>query len=112
MSEVKTGVAAPAVLRGLHAPDGPPPAPGEIMQIKAATFPGLRFEWHPGSKRVYVIRLGTMPEFAEPFAFEIENSGAAHNAVLVWLRGYRAGKAAALLPVAEQKERSPYVVHN
>ena len=111
MSKSSLEVAAPAVLRGLHAPCGPAPATGEIMQIKATTFPDLRFEWHPESKRVYVIRLGTTPEFAEPFAFEIENSGTAHNAVLIWLRGYRAGQAAALLPAAEQRERSPYVVH-
>ena len=58
-----------------------------------------------------MIRLGTKPVFAEPFAWEIENSGAAHNAVLIWLRGYRAGGAAATLPIEQQREESPYVVH-
>lgn len=62
--------------------------PGEqILHIKTPTFPQFRFEWHPGAKRVYLIRVGG--SIGEPIAFEITTHGAAQNAILIWLRGYR-----------------------
>lgn len=64
----------------------------KITHIKAPTFPGLRFEWHPQRKRIYLIRAGVTPEIGELIATDIETEGAAHNAVLIWLRGYRTAK--------------------
>lgn len=61
-----------------------------IRIIKAPNFPQFRFEWHPKARRVYLVRIGQKPEIGEVFAFEIENEGQATNAVLIWLRGYRA----------------------
>jgi hypothetical protein len=61
--------------------------PGQILIIKTPTFPQFQFEWHPGAKRVYLTRIGAT--VGEPIAFEITTHGAAQNAVLIWLRGYR-----------------------
>lgn len=64
----------------------------KILHIKSPAWPGLRFEFHPGKRKVYVIRIGAKPEIGEVFAHDIETEGAAHNAVLIWLRGYRTAK--------------------
>ena len=64
--------------------------PGErILHIKTPTFPQFRFEWHPGAKRVYLIRVGVLPVIGEPIAFEVKTHGDAQNVVLIFLRGYR-----------------------
>ena len=60
-----------------------------IYHIKAPTFPQFRFEWHIGARRVYLIRDGAVPVIGEPIAFEVKDHGAAQNAVLIFLRGYR-----------------------
>lgn len=64
-----------------------------IFHIRQPAFPQFRFEWHPQTRKVYVIRLGVAPEIGEAFAHEIADQGAATNAALIWLRGYRAAKA-------------------
>lgn len=69
-----------------------------ICQIRQPAWPQFRFEWHPQSRKVYVIRLGMTPEIGEPFAHEIRDQGAAVNAVLIWLRGYKAAKAELAAP--------------
>src|SRR5574341_318943 len=63
-----------------------------ILHIKTPNFPQFRFEYHPIKRRCYLIRVGAAPEIGEVIAFNIENEGAAHNAVLIWLRGYRTAK--------------------
>lgn len=63
-----------------------------IYHIQTPTFPQFRFEWHPGTRRVYLIRLGAVPLVGEPMAFEVKTHGDAQNAVLIWLRGYRQAK--------------------
>lgn len=83
------------------------------MHIKQPHYINLRFEWHPTSKVVYVIRLDAAKDgkvFAEPFAWEVKDSGSAQNAVLIWLRGYKHGKSEAAMPVSEHLERSDYAV--
>lgn len=69
---------------------------GKILHFKPPQFPELRFEWHPVSKQVYLIRTGVLPEVGEIMAYEIENHGAAQNAVLIWLRGYQEGRTPVL----------------
>jgi hypothetical protein len=61
----------------------------QIYHIKTPTFPQFRFEWHPGARRVYLIRVGAAPVIGEAMAFEVKTHGDAQNAVLIWLRGYR-----------------------
>lgn len=61
----------------------------QIYHIKTPTFPQFRFEWHPSTRRVYLIRVGATPVIGEPMAFEVKTHGDAQNAVLIWLRGYR-----------------------
>ena len=72
--------------------------PNRIYHIKQPSLPQYRFEYHPRVKKVYVIRVGAVPEVGEAFAFEIENQGAAYNAVLYWLRGYKEAERAAQFP--------------
>lgn len=67
--------------------------PEKITIIKAPLAAQFRFEWHPVKKKVYLVRVGVVPEIGEAFAHEIENEGAAWNAVLIWMRGYRTAKA-------------------
>lgn len=66
--------------------------PEQILHIAAPTFPQFRFEYHPQKRRVYLARVGAKPEIGEVLAHEIDNDGAAQNAVLIWLRGYRTAK--------------------
>jgi len=66
--------------------------PEKVYHLKQPAFPQFRFEWHPGKKKVYLIRLGVEPLMGTAFAHDIENHGAAYNAVLIWLRGYREAK--------------------
>jgi hypothetical protein len=66
------------------------PPPDAILKISAPCS-SMRFEWHPRKKRVYMIRLSD-PTIGEPIAFEINDHGAAWNAVLIYLRGYREGE--------------------
>lgn len=68
------------------------PPPELITKIQALAFPEFRFEWHPGKRKCYLVRLGVTPEIGEVFAHDIENEGQAWNAVQIWLRGYRTAK--------------------
>ena len=60
--------------------------------IRAPNFPQFRFEWHPAKSKVYLIRDGVVPEVGEVFAHDVTSFGAAQNAVLIWLRGYRTAR--------------------
>jgi hypothetical protein len=66
-----------------------PVQPGMIYHLRQQNLPGYRFEYHPGVKKVYVIRVGVTPEVGEAFAFDVPDHGSAWNAVLYWCRGYR-----------------------
>jgi hypothetical protein len=65
----------------------------DIYHLKTVSLPQYRFEWHPKKRIVYLIRVGTKPEIGEAIAFNIETHGDAHNAVLIWSRGYAEGQA-------------------
>lgn len=104
------GTPQPAFTTG---PAGPAAPDLRVLHINQPAFPELRWEWHPVNQVVYVIRTDTPAGeevLAEPFAWNITCSGDAWNAVLMWLRGYKHGKAAATLRHPEQRERSDYVV--
>ena len=64
----------------------------QIVHIKSPNWPEFRFEWHETAKNVFLIR-SSAPTHGEMIAMNIETEGGAHNAVLVWLRGYRAGRS-------------------
>lgn len=72
-----------------------PSAAGQkILHIRApAHSHRYRFEWHPQSRKVYLVRIGTVPEHAELLAYHIETHGDAINAVLIWSRGFTEGRA-------------------
>jgi hypothetical protein len=69
-------------------PPGPMPA---VLHIKQPNFPHLRFEYHPETKRVYLIRLTVQPLIGDLIAQNVPDHGSAINTVNVWLRGYREG---------------------
>lgn len=64
----------------------------KITHMRQPSVPQFRFEYHPFKKKVYLIRVGAKPEIGEVFAHDVETEAAAHNAVLIWLRGYRTAK--------------------
>lgn len=116
--------AAPFVLRNREhaAPMHREPRPGEVMTLKQPGYPHLRFEWHPRAQPnpdtpkgvCFCIEIGVLneqgAEMAEPFAWGIRNSGQAHNAVLIFLRGYKKRDLEIRTgSVAERRERSDYV---
>jgi len=76
-----------------------PPA-ARIYHLKIPTLPQYRFEYHPKLKKVYLIRSGTETPIGEPLAHDIENHGAAWNAVLIWSRGYREAERIRAIPDA------------
>lgn len=64
----------------------------KVINIRQGHRPEFRFEWHPETKVVYVVRLalfGESAELADPIAYDVENHGAAVNATLIWSRGYK-----------------------
>lgn len=71
----------------------PTGAARKVWNMSSPATPHLRFEWHPGKRNVYLVRLGQKPEIGEVMAFNIETHGDAINAVNIWLRGYAEGQA-------------------
>jgi len=63
-------------------------APEAIQHFRSPNL-GLEFEWHPGAKKVYLIRQNGTQRSGEAIAHDIENHGAAWNAVLIFQRGFR-----------------------
>ena len=74
--------------------DPHPSANGQrVLHIRNPKFSDrYRFEWHPGARKVYLVRIGTIPEHAERLADNIETHGDAINAMLIWSRGYAEGR--------------------
>jgi len=70
----------------------PSAAGQDILHLRAPRHVGMRFEWHPRKRRVYLIRVGQVPEIGEVIAFDIETHGDAINAVNIFLRGFNEGR--------------------
>jgi hypothetical protein len=68
-----------------------------ILHIQAVTFPQYRFEWHPNSGVVYVIRVGSPPEIAEPIMDRIVDQTTAEKVVQIWCQGYQSGEHGRIL---------------
>jgi hypothetical protein len=74
--------------------DPHPSGAGEmVLHIKQPNYPQYRFEYHPQSRKVYLIRLGTTPLIGEILAEHAETHGAAYNFVQTFLRGFREGQS-------------------
>jgi hypothetical protein len=93
---------------GLQMDYTPESDPDAILHIKTKSYPDFVFEWHPATRKVYVLRLlrdaSGKPEpgqRGELVAFEVPDHGAAQNAVLIWLRGYQTA--------ANDRERVPFL---
>ena len=56
----------------------------------------FRFEWHTKSQQLYVVDIAlgerTQRVVANLMAYHIENQGSAHNAALIWCRGFLAAE--------------------
>lgn len=72
-----------------------------VCHIKQPAFPQYRFEWHPHSRKVYLVRVGSTPEIGEILAEHAETQGAAFNFVQTFLRGFREGQMPAPKPHLE-----------
>ena len=66
---------------------------GQIFHLTQPNAPELRFEWHPKSHKLFVIRHWRVPIVAESIHDDIRNNAQAQMTVIVWLRGYLAHKA-------------------
>lgn len=71
----------------------PTGANSRILHIKQPSFPQFRFEWHPQSRKVYLIRTGAAPVIAEKLAEHAETHAEAYAYVQTFLRGFREGQA-------------------
>lgn len=69
----------------------------QIFRIDTPKTPHLRFEYHPNSKIVYLIRVNASgPEAAKAISLpNVVGSAAAQEIVQIFLRGYHEGKAEA-----------------
>jgi len=64
---------------------------GQVFIMRSPRHPQFRFEWHPTASRVYVVRVGVVPEIGElvsPNVFEAEH---ARTITLAYCVGYDAG---------------------
>jgi hypothetical protein len=61
----------------------------KIFHIKSIHIPQFRFEWHPDTKKVYMIRVGSVPEHAECICDDVRDHGQAMMTSAIWFRGYR-----------------------
>jgi len=89
LADPKTREAFAAFLGRDPHPSG---AAKDIYHIRNPKLPQYRFEWHPKLRKVYLVRVGSNPEVGELMAFNVETHGDAHNAVLIWLRGFHEGR--------------------
>lgn len=92
-------------LAEFHGRDPHPTGAGQPhVKIKQPNFPQFHFEWHPGTRKVYLARLGTVDAegkfvpavnrrvIAEILAEHAETHAHAYNFVQTFLRGYREGQ--------------------
>lgn len=62
-----------------------------IYHLKVPGFDGHRFEWHPETRRLFVVRVGVRPEQAEWLCEKVESVGAAQQLCIVYCLGIREG---------------------
>lgn len=65
----------------------------DVLHIKQPNYPQFRFEWHPGTRKVYLIRVGSKPLIGEKLAEHAETHAEAYAYVQTFLRGFREGQA-------------------
>ena len=67
---------------------------GQQVYHMRSLAPGTpAFEWHPLSRKLYVIVERAGKTVGEVAAFNIDKHGDAINARLIWLRGFQHGSA-------------------
>lgn len=73
-----------------RSPD-PSGAGRDVLTIRSPNT-GHQFEWHPKSRRVYLVRTSVVPPVGEVVAFDVETHGQALNYINTWLRGWHEGQ--------------------
>ena len=68
-------------------------AKGQIYTMRSPKHPQFRFEWHPVTMRVYVVRLGVLPEIGELVSPNVYDNEHARTITLAYCNGYDAGVA-------------------
>lgn len=64
-------------------------ANGQIYRFESAAFPQFRFEYHPLTRKVYLVRVGVTPEIGELLAADVADAGLGARFAQTWLAGYR-----------------------
>lgn len=83
------------------------PLEGRTLRIKQPQFPQFEFHWHPGVKKLFLIRTTAAKPEAEVVAENVDSSGYAHNMALMFLRGYREGRTPTLgetVPIPQRED--------
>lgn len=63
-----------------------------IQHIRSPLTPEYRFEYHPETGKVYLIRVGRTPEVGEVIAEHCDTHGRAFGFVQTYLRGLDEGR--------------------
>jgi hypothetical protein len=86
------------LIGGLRLRSGVNVSQSDIVHWNPVFQPRFRFEWHRNQRRLYVIDLEAAARSGQSegrlIGVDLETEGAGYNALLVWCRGYRAGKEA------------------
>lgn len=69
------------------------PVQTDIVHYTPQFLPRFRFEYHKAAKRLYIAdKVAVGLSVANLIGTDIETEGEAYRAILLWGRGYRAGK--------------------
>lgn len=80
----------------------PPSSLGQpALHIKDPRYPDLRFEWHPGVEKLYVVPLNREPLMGHMVASQVDTHGKATTAMWIFLRGLRWDREQANTVLAE-----------
>lgn len=60
-----------------------------VFQISLRNAPGFRFEWHPRVQKLYLVRIGAVPELGEPIESDVISQDMAAKLAQMWFKGYR-----------------------
>lgn len=80
----------------LHGLTGARPSAGAIRRMRSLGTPGLHGEWHPETRKVFVVyhpKDGSNVAHGEELATEVGTAEEAQALFGCWIRGYQSAKA-------------------
>lgn len=70
------------------------PGPGpDVFNIRSMLISDIRLEWHSGACKLYVVRVGAVPEIGELLAEHVETREQAEHVARAYLSGVRYGRS-------------------